>query len=112
MLNQRYRAFSISAAEGSFTRAAEIMHYSPSAVSQLVSALEKTEEETAAQYLRQYLDVCAEQGSPLDPAALHTYIDHWLLKGLYVSLSYGNPERTIRRTMDIYDQFIRLFKAL
>lgn len=78
----------------------------------LVSALEKTEEETAAQYLRQYLDVCAEQGSPLDPAALHTYIDHWLLKGLYVSLSYGNPERTIRRTMDIYDQFIRLFKAL
>ena len=41
MLNQRYRAFSISAAEGSFTRAAEIMHYSPSAVSQLVSALEK-----------------------------------------------------------------------
>ena len=41
MLNQRYRAFSISAAEGSFTRAAAIMHYSPSAVSQLVSALEK-----------------------------------------------------------------------
>ena len=41
MLNQRYRAFSVSAAEGSFTRAAEIMHYSPSAVSQLVSALEK-----------------------------------------------------------------------
>ena len=41
MLNQRYRAFSIAAAEGSFTKAAAIMHYTPSAVSQLVSALEK-----------------------------------------------------------------------
>lgn len=41
MINQRYRAFSISADEGSFTKAAAIMHYTPSAVSQLVSALEK-----------------------------------------------------------------------
>lgn len=41
MSNQRYKAFSVAAAEGSFTRAAEILHYSPSAVSQLVSSLEK-----------------------------------------------------------------------
>ena len=41
MSNQRYRAFAISAEEGSFSKTAEIMNYTTPAVSQLVSALEK-----------------------------------------------------------------------
>ncbi len=41
MINPRYKAFSVSAKEKSFSRAAEILNYSPSGVSQLISALEK-----------------------------------------------------------------------
>ena len=41
MINPRYRAFSVAAYEKSLSHAAEILNYSPSGVSQLISALEK-----------------------------------------------------------------------
>ena len=40
METSRYRAFAAAAETGSFSRAAEALHYSPSGVSQLISALE------------------------------------------------------------------------
>ncbi len=41
MINPRYKAFSVAASEGSLTKAAELLNYSPSGVSQLITALEK-----------------------------------------------------------------------